>query len=251
MDASAGPPRGTLPRLLGWTAADAVIAVGIAFGFGLLAAALLVAVQAAGVPLGPRMASLGGLPALYIPVSLLGTLFAGLALWALHRRRLPAAETAWGARLLALVVLSALGLQALATGFTALTAASGVPSDGSNLALILDAYAAAPWFTLLAVALLAPLGEELVFRRVLLHRFAQAGRPLLGLLLTSLLFALIHEPLPGARSGLGWGLTLLTYAVLGAGFGWLYLRTRRLDAVVLAHVIVNLSGLALLFAQQP
>ncbi|MGL6290045.1 MAG: lysostaphin resistance A-like protein, partial [Silanimonas sp.] len=106
----------------------------------------------------------------------------------------------------------------------------------------------APWSTLLMAVVLAPLGEELVFRRVLLHRFAQAQRPWLGLAVTSLGFALIHEPLPGDRDLLAWLLPLATYTSLGAGFGLLYLRCGRLDAVVLAHVLVNAVGMALLLA---
>ena len=62
------------------------------------------------------------------------------------------------------------------------------------------------------------------------------------------LSALIHEPTPGTRPLVAWGMTLGIYALLGVGFGLLYLRSGRLDAVVLAHVLVNASGLYLLLA---
>ena len=246
--APVSPPASGPAALAGWTLVDLLIGAAIALGTGLLLAVLLAAVQATGLDLGPRVAALGGLPALYIPLSLSGSLIAGLALWALHRRRLPAAPRPWTSSLVWSVIALALGLQGVAVGFTALTDALGVRTAGSNLAVIQQAFDSAPWLTLLAAVVVAPLGEELVFRRVLLHRFAQAARPGLGLLVTSLGFALIHEPSPGSAGVLAWLLTLATYATLGAGFGLLYLRSGRLDAVVLAHVLVNASGMALLLA---
>jgi membrane protease YdiL (CAAX protease family) len=235
-----------LGPVLGWCLLDLLLAGAIVFGFSVLAAALMAALRAAGVDLGPAQPSLGGMPSLFVPISLLGTLLAGLALWLLHRSRLPAAPRPWTPRLVVAVVGVALMLQVAAVAFTALMERFGTATSGSNLALIDAAFAAAPALTLLMTVLLAPIGEELVFRRVLLHRFAQARRPWLGLALTSLGFALIHEPLPAGREWLDWGLTLATYASLGLGFGLLYLRSGRLDAVVLAHVVVNTVGMALL-----
>lgn len=232
-----------------WTLADLLLGALIALGVGFLAALGVGAAAQAGFDFGPPMQALGGLPALLVPISLLGSPLAGLALWALHRRRLPAAPPPWSVRLALVVVAVALALQAAAIGFTALMEQVGTPTEGRNLAIIAEAYAAAPAFTLLMTVLLAPLGEELVFRRVLLHRFAQGGRPWLGLAVTSLGFALIHEPLPAGRELLPWLLTLATYASLGVGFGLLYLRSGRFDATLLAHVVVNAVGVALLLGR--
>lgn len=233
-------------RVLGWSAADGLLAAGIVFGFAVLAAIALGALRQAGIDLGPAQPAVGGMPALFVPISLFGTVLAGIALWALHRHRLPAAARPWTPRLALTVLGVAVALQAAAIVFTALTEQLGTPTAGSNLAIIDAAFAGAPALTLLMTVLLAPLGEELVFRRVLLHRFAHARRPWLGLAVTSLGFALIHEPLPGDRALLAWGLTLATYASLGLGFGLLYLRSGRLDAVVFAHVLVNAVGMGLL-----
>lgn len=240
------PTRQTLPALAGWTLVDVLLAGLLVFAFSLVAAMLLAALRAAGVDLGPAHPALGGMPALFVPISLLGTTLAGLVLWAWHRRRLPASPTPWTPRLAFAVVGVAIALQAAAVAFTTLMERFGTPTAGSNLVLIDAAFDAAPALTLLMAIVLAPIGEELVFRRVLLHRFAQAQRPWLGLLLTSLGFALIHEPLPGGRDLLAWALTLATYASLGIGFGVLYLRSGRLDAVILAHVLVNAVGMSLL-----
>lgn len=243
------PPSARLAPLLGWTTLDLVIALATALGFALVAAASVGVLHASGVELGERQAHLGGLPAVFVPLSLMGTLLAGLALYLLHRRRLPPATPNPQRRLVLKVVVFAVLLQATAAGFAALTEALGVPSAGSNLAIILEAYAAAPTATILAAVLVAPIGEELVFRRILLHRFAQGGRPGLGLVLTSLVFALIHEPLPGAAGALSWALTLATYIGMGLAFGALYLHTRRFAVVVAAHVLVNVGGIVLLLAQ--
>jgi membrane protease YdiL (CAAX protease family) len=246
--AAPAPARPALWRIGAWTALDLLIAGVIVFGFAMLAAFVLGLVQARGVDLGPRQPTLGGLPALFVPISLIGTLLAGAALWLLHRRRLPSAPTPWTPRLLLLVIGIAAALQAAAIAFATAVEHFGSSASGTNLAIIEAAFAAAPWSTLLMAVVLAPLGEELVFRRVLLHRFAQARRPWLGLAVTSLGFAFIHEPLPAGRDLLAWLLPLATYASLGAGFGLLYLRCGRLDAVVLAHVLVNAVGMALLLA---
>lgn len=233
-------------RVGAWTLADLLIGAAIAFGFGIAAALAMAAMQAGGVDLGPPQAALGGLPSLFVPLSLFGTLLAGMALWALHRHRLPAAPPPWTPRLLIAVVAAAALLQGAAMAFTALMERAGTSAAGTNLVIIDQAFSAAPMLTILVTVLIAPLGEELVFRRVLLHRFAQSGRPWLGLAVTSVGFALIHEPLPAGRGWLAWALTLSTYALLGVGFGLLYLRGGRFDAVLLAHVLVNAVGIALL-----
>lgn len=242
----AAAPRGALWPVFGWSLVDLLLAGGIVFGVGVVAAILLGALRTGGVDLGPSQPALGGMPSLFVPISLVGTVLAGLALWLLHRSRLPAAPRPWSPGLALAVVGVAMALQAAAIAFTALMERVGTPTAGSNLAIIEAAFAAAPALTLLMTVVFAPIGEELVFRRVLLHRFARAGRPGLGLALTSLGFALIHEPLPAGRELLAWALTLATYASLGLGFGLLYLRCGRLDAVVLAHVLVNAVGMTLL-----
>ena len=235
--------------VFGWSLLDVALGISLALGFSLVLGLALALLQSMGFDIGQRSAALGGLPVIFIPLSLIGTLTAGVALWVLHRQRLPALpRRPWRATLVLAVLGLALGLQVVAVGFTMLTETLGVDTKGSNLRVIVDAFETAPFATLLAAAVLAPLGEELAFRRVLLHRFAQAGRPWLGLAATSLLFALIHEPTPGTRPLVAWGMTLGIYALLGVGFGLLYLRSGRLDAVVLAHVLVNASGLYLLLA---
>ena len=79
----------------------------------------------------------------------------------------------------------------------------------------------------------------------MLRRFLLAGRPGLGLLLTSGLFALAHELFADGP----WTQTLSTtavYAAMGLMFGAVYVRTGRLWAAILAHAGANALGMAML-----
>jgi membrane protease YdiL (CAAX protease family) len=114
----------------------------------------------------------------------------------------------------------------------------------TNLALVEEAAREWPVFLFLFAAILAPAYEELLFRRVFFGRFLAAGRPWLGLLLSSLAFALVHE-VPGvsANPPLAVVQLWLIYGGMGAAFAWLYWRTGTLWAPFLAHALNN--GIAL------
>src|SRR5690606_32485032 len=121
----------------------------------------------------------------------------------------------------------------------------GIDPVPSNLALVDEAARNWPVFLVLFAVFLAPAYEELLFRRVLFGRFLDGGRPWLGLVLSSLAFALMHE-VPGvsANPPLATLQLLAVYAGMGAVFAWLYWRTGTLWAPVAAHAVNN--GLALL-----
>lgn len=92
----------------------------------------------------------------------------------------------------------------------------------------------------------APVFEELFFRKQLFARFANAGHVLLGYMLSSLLFALMHEPFP--TQGIGaWLLMLALYGALGAVFAWVYRTTGRLWPAILAHASNNFFAIVMLF----
>ena len=122
----------------------------------------------------------------------------------------------------------------------------GVEPAPTNEAMILEASERWPWFLFLFAVVLAPMYEELLFRRVLFGRFLRAGRPWLGLVLSSLAFALVHE-VPGLSNNTPAAVLMLmtVYAGMGAAFAWLYWRTGTLWAPILAHALNN--GLALGF----
>ncbi|WP_334179599.1 CPBP family intramembrane glutamic endopeptidase [Pseudoxanthomonas sp.] len=125
--------------------------------------------------------------------------------------------------------------------------AQGLDLEPSNLDVIKEGFARFPVFLALFAVVLAPLYEELLFRRVLFGRLWRAGWPVLGLVLSSLVFALVHE-LPGLN-GKPVGSTvflILVYAGMGAIFAWVYRRTGTLWAPIAAHILNNAIALAVL-----
>ena len=122
----------------------------------------------------------------------------------------------------------------------------GVEPEPTNLALM-DAIADRPALVLLLVVVLAPAYEELLFRRVLFGRLWRAGRPWLGLVLSSLVFALVHE-MPGlsANEWPALAMLLVVYGGMGAAFAWVYWRTGTLWAPIIAHATNNLVAAGLL-----
>ena len=124
---------------------------------------------------------------------------------------------------------------------------AGVEAAPSNEAMILEAGRRWPLFLVLFAVVLAPMYEELLFRRVLFGRFLRGGRPWLGLVLSSLAFALLHE-VPGMSDNSAAAVLMLlaVYAGMGAAFAWLYWRTGTLWAPILAHGLNNGLALAVL-----
>lgn len=122
-----------------------------------------------------------------------------------------------------------------------------IAPEPSNAALIEEILRTHPAFLVVFAVLLAPAYEELLFRRVLFGRLWAAGRPWLGLLLSSAVFALVHE-IPGVTQNT-WPATLLlwlTYGFMGAVFAAVYWRTRTLWAAYAAHALNNALALAVM-----
>ncbi|AYA92620.1 MULTISPECIES: CPBP family intramembrane glutamic endopeptidase [Stenotrophomonas] len=146
----------------------------------------------------------------------------------------------WGWTLLVatLIVLGSNGIAFLSKQF-------GIEPVPTNVELMQSAIARFPLFLVLFAVVLAPAYEELLFRRVLFGRLWQAGRPWLGLILSSLAFALVHE-VPGVskNSLLGMAQLWLVYGGMGAAFCWLYRRTGTLWAAIAAHALNNAVALA-------
>src|SRR5690606_9020407 len=137
-------------------------------------------------------------------------------------RRLPT----WG-----WIVLGVLAMEVMDFVVLRVSEWAGQPLVASNHAPIVEAMGASPWLAWLSVCVLGPVAEELAFRRLLFGRFLRAGRPWLGLVLTSVLFACMHE-VPGFSEGPWWATGLLWIAYLNAGavFAGLYWRTGTLWA---------------------
>ncbi len=144
-------------------------------------------------------------------------------------------------------VLVGLGTLATSSLIGWLGQQAGSQPEPTNEAMIRGAFDQSPVFMFLFAALLAPAYEELLFRRVLFGRLWRAGRPWLGMALSSTAFALIHE-LPGlSDNSVPATLQLwLTYGLMGAAFAWVYRRTGSLWAAIAAHALNNAIACALM-----
>ncbi len=85
---------------------------------------------------------------------------------------------------------------------------------------------------------LAPLAEEILFRRVLQSAFSHALRPAAAVLATALLFGLAHH----THADFPW--TFPVHAWIGTVLGTLFLKTGSLWPGVLAHAANNAVALA-------
>lgn len=187
-----------------------------------------------------------------ILMALVATGGAALVLYFFRRRATPAERTlsfqaarrpsTWGWTLLV-----ATGVIIGSNLIAWLAKQGGIEPVPTNLALMEQAMTRFPWFLALFAVVLAPAYEELLFRRVLFGRLWQAGRPLLGMLLSSLAFALVHE-IPGTSANGPWEIAQLwlVYGGMGAAFAWLYQRTGTLWAPIAAHALNNGIALAAL-----
>jgi len=120
----------------------------------------------------------------------------------------------------------------------------GMQPQPTNVAVIESVMDSNPALLLGFAIVVAPAYEELLFRRVLFGRLWSAGRPILGLVLSSMAFAALHE-VPGV-GGNSLAATLwlwLVYSAMGAAYAVLYWRTGTLWAPIAAHALNN--GLAL------
>jgi membrane protease YdiL (CAAX protease family) len=92
------------------------------------------------------------------------------------------------------------------------------------------------------VALLGPLGEELVFRGLILPVLLRLRGPVLSVLLSAAAFSLAHA----ATYGLG----MVQVLWAGVALGWTALAGRSLLCSILTHALYNAVLMALYFLTQ-
>jgi membrane protease YdiL (CAAX protease family) len=96
-------------------------------------------------------------------------------------------------------------------------------------------------FTFIYFVLAAPIMEELLFRGIMLDGLLKRYRPLTAILVTSLIFGVVHlNPYQ-----------FITGLVLGGLLGWVYLRTGSVAQCIVIHMTANLSGYVARFFVDP
>jgi len=149
-------------------------------------------------------------------------------------------DIAWGV----VVALPILGTAALvATTLVQSTGAvppSPLPPSHSLLPLIAN---------IVTAGVIAPLGEELLYRGVIAQAWGRQRGPRQAVLYSALLFAFVHTlALGGTSLSNGVLVAVVAFATrlpIGVALGWLWVRRRSLLAVVVLHAAYNL---ALVFA---
>jgi len=175
-----------------------------------------------------------GISALYMAI---------LALWAWRGRSLVLPVAQYETRKnMALAVMTGFALFLFMLSMSSLLDAGGIQIKPGNQILLEYLNRRWPLIVGLYAVLIAPLFEELFFRKQIFARLKSANHAFLGYVISSVLFALMHEPSP--TQGLPkWILMLAMYGFMGATFAWVYRKTGKLWPAVLAHATNNLLAM--------
>ena len=107
-----------------------------------------------------------------------------------------------------------------------------------NQLTVVDMFKNSGLFTMfMMIVILAPIAEEIMVRGIFIGVLFKE-KPYLGLIVSSVLFSLIHGPTDV--------LSFITYLVPGLTLGFIYIKTDWLVAPIFAHMLNNLLGFVLL-----
>ncbi len=125
---------------------------------------------------------------------------------------------------------------ALAIALSALGVLMRAPPDNSQIEVLIKSRASLSAIILFGVVL-APIFEEMLFRGFLLPLLVRSMGPWLGILLTAVLFALLHGP----EYHWAWQPVLLI-GVAGTAFGYVRYKTGSTTSAFLMHSAYNAMG---------
>ncbi len=150
-----------------------------------------------------------------------------------------AGDLFWGVAL-ALPILSAAGLFAtLVMNGTGLSAPVVLPPTMNGVDLAAN---------VLTAGLIAPIGEELLYRGVIAQAWARQSSARRAILFSAVVFAFAHTLTVGGTSvGDAASVAVVAFAVrlpLGIALGWLWIRRRSLVATIALHASYNLAIVA-------
>ena len=187
---------------------------------------------------GTLASTLIGVSALYLSI---------IALWVLRGKQLSVQATGMTKRDSALLAVGCGLALCLLMMFTMyLLNQAGLDLRPGNQALLEDAGKNTPLLVAMFTIMVAPVFEEILFRKHIFARFQKEGYAVGAYILSSILFAFMHEPQP-SQGIANWLILLLLYALMGAVFAWVYQKTGRLWSAMLAHSSNNLLAVAILF----
>ena len=86
-------------------------------------------------------------------------------------------------------------------------------------------------YSLISTLLIAPIIEELFYRKFLLDKLLKKNKPILAIVVSSVCFSLIHIETPN---------NLIPTFICGIILGVIYLKTKKIGYCIMLHFIVNL-----------
>lgn len=152
-----------------------------------------------------------------------GTLFLGKRLGLFEGFKALSSMKAWG-----MIGLTYLGIYIAANIGMSVMRMEGI-SNTTNQAAIENAHMN-PFVLITVTVIMAPIVEELVFRGILMGRVFNPDS-IVGLILSSLLFGLVHTP-----NSIG---VWIVYAGMGFALGTVYRKFQKLEYCIIAHMINN------------
>ncbi|MGH2474384.1 MAG: CPBP family glutamic-type intramembrane protease [Candidatus Limnocylindrales bacterium] len=221
-------------------AASIPIAGLIVIGAGLLFGVAGVSVDS---PLG-RLVSVAISALVYLGLIRLLVVDAGALSWAdmgVHRLDGRALRALAGGAMWALpVILATLPVAYLVSRLVPVTPTSPLPPTGETVGFAVN---------LLAGALIAPIGEELMFRGLATTAWVRGMGEGRGLIRAAFFFAVVHVlTLSGATAGEAFGLALAAFVTrvpVALALGWLFVRRRSIWASIGLHAAFNATLLTL------
>ena len=141
-----------------------------------------------------------------------------------------------------LAVMTGFALFLFMLSVSSLLDAGGIEIKPGNQILLEDLNRRWPLLVGLYAVLVAPFFEELFFRKQIFARLTSANHAFLAYVISSVLFALMHEPSP-TQGFPKWILMLVMYGFMGATFAWVYRKTGKLWPAILAHSTNNLIAM--------
>jgi uncharacterized protein len=162
------------------------------------------------------------------------TLSMGFSFWIVDRtRRKRSGESVYSfgissAKVIALVSIAVLGIQ---TGIVS-PIVSLIPMPEFVKDLFLELSRQTGIFSFITIAIAAPVLEELIFRGVILDGLLKRHSPLKSILISSILFGIVHlNP---------W--QFVTALAIGSLSGWVYYKTHNLMLCIVIHFVNNFAA---------
>ncbi len=143
-------------------------------------------------------------------------------------------DVAWGFALTVPIVVAAALFSALLIQSTGAVPESPLPPSGDSRALL---------FNLLSAVIVAPIGEEILYRGVIAQAWGRQSGARRAIVFSAIVFAFAHTLNIGGESiGDALAVAGVAFAIrlpLGLALGWLWVRRRSLLATIVLHAAYN------------